>query len=116
MITNIKINISQWDIVHVDLGALDGSSLQKGLRPCVVVSNNMSCRCSPVIQVVPLTTRPKRHLPTHTTITTAKISSTFLGEQILSIQCNTQLRERIGTLSAGEIEAAKNCLRIQLAM
>lgn len=42
---------------------------QSGLRPALVVSNNKANEHSPVITVVPLTTKTRRtHLPTHVLI------------------------------------------------
>ena len=58
------------DIFFVDFGPETGSSKQCGQRPVVVVSNNKANTHSPVVTVVPLTSRiwKKRHLPTHVLI------------------------------------------------
>ena len=58
------------DIFYVDFGPENGSSKQCGQRPVVVVSNNKANTHSPVVTVVPLTSRvwKKRHLPTHVLI------------------------------------------------
>lgn len=55
------------DIYYVDFGQNIDSNKQCGIRPAVIVSNNRANEHSPVITVVPLTSRTykKRSLPTH---------------------------------------------------
>ena len=48
------MKIKRGDIIIADLGQHE-TSIQSGIRPCVVMSNNMANRHSPVITVVPLT-------------------------------------------------------------
>ena len=57
-------------VVLVNLGDKDGS-IQYGIRPCVVISNNLNNKYSTVLTVVPLSTSKfKKDLPTHIAITT----------------------------------------------
>lgn len=58
------------DIFYVDFGQEAGTNKQRGMRPVIVVSNNMANAHSPVVTVVPLTSRvgKKRYLPTHVLI------------------------------------------------
>jgi mRNA interferase MazF len=57
--------IKRGDIFVVDLPDV-GGSVQHGVRPCVVISNDVGNHYSPVVMVSPLTTRKtKRKLPTH---------------------------------------------------
>lgn len=55
------------DILYADLGGQYQGSMQGGMRPVVVVSNNMANKHSTVITVVPLSAKifKKRNLPTH---------------------------------------------------
>ena len=48
------VKIRRGDIIIADLGQHE-TSIQSGIRPCVVMSNNMANRYSPVITVVSLT-------------------------------------------------------------
>lgn len=48
------MKIRRGDIIIADLGQHE-TSIQSGIRPCVVMSNNMANRYSPVITVVSLT-------------------------------------------------------------
>ena len=67
---------------------------QSGIRPAVVVSNNKANTHSPIVTVVPLTSKTrKRHLPTHVLIpTTAGIGlnrmSLALAEQVETLDKN----------------------------
>ena len=58
------------DIYYVDFGQDLRSCKQRGKRPVAVVSNNKANTHSPVVTVVPLTSRvgKKRYLPTHVLI------------------------------------------------
>ena len=51
-------------IVMVDLPNM-GTSVQCGLRPCIIVSNNKANMYSPNVIVVPLTSRNKKPLATN---------------------------------------------------
>ena len=55
------------DVYYVDFGMNIDTRKQSGIRPAVIVSNNKANEHSPVITVVPLTSKvhKKRFLPTH---------------------------------------------------
>lgn len=60
---------SRGDIYKVNLGISEGSSIQGGYRPVVVISNDKNNEHSNVITVIPLTSKIKKtFLPTHVTI------------------------------------------------
>ena len=61
------MTIRRGDILWADLGMFPTTSVQGGVRPVIVVSNNKANTYSSVITVVPLTSRiyKKRYLPTH---------------------------------------------------
>lgn len=62
--------IKRGSVVLVNLGDRNGS-IQYGIRPCVVISNNLNNKFSNVLTVVPLSTSKfKKDLPTHIAITT----------------------------------------------
>lgn len=73
-----KINqeATQWQKWHpkrgevylMDLGTNLGSE-QNGIRPVIVVSNNIGNKYSNVVQIVPLTSSKKTQIPTHVTLT-----------------------------------------------
>ena len=109
------------DIYYVDFGEDYNSSKQCGIRPAVVVSNNKANTFSPIITVVPLTSKihKKRSLPTHVMVPPSvcsglERSSMALAEQVETID-KSQLREHkgsiINTKIMGEITRA---LQIQI--
>lgn len=54
------------DVVYIHLPKIEGSHVQGGMRPCVIVQNNVGNRYSPTTLVVPLTTTMKRlDMPTN---------------------------------------------------
>ena len=80
------------DIFFVNCGCDTSSSLQCGVRPVLVVSNDAANAHSPVVTVVPLTgqIRKKRSLPTHVLIPCSKRHgltqpSVALAEQVTAI-------------------------------
>ena len=57
------------DIVFCELTNNNNDTvLLKKKRPVVIVSNLDATRVSPILQVVPLTTKTKKILPTHVTV------------------------------------------------
>ena len=52
--------VRQYDIVMADLPRMDGSRVIQGAHPVVVLSNNRCNATSPVLVVVPLTSKLKR--------------------------------------------------------
>jgi len=69
-----------------------GRSVQSGIRPCIVISNDIGNKHSPVYTVIPGTTKDKREdFPVHALIKPAQVKgklykdTVFMGEQICTI-------------------------------
>lgn len=95
-------------------------NLQGGIRPCVIVSNNKACEVSPVLTVVPLTSKTKRPLPTHVELYPSiesgiSMTSTFLAEQITTIN-RTSIKRVMGVLTSIEIKLIKKAIQKSLAL
>lgn len=109
------------DIYYVDFGQNTVSNKQCGIRPAIIVSNNLANEHSPVITVVPLTGRihKKRFLPTHVFIPKdcgLDRNSLALAEQVDAID-KTNLREKRGHISDEKImEKINRALQIQLGV
>ena len=71
-----------------------GSEIAK-TRPAVIVSTNAMNCTSDVVEVVFLTTQPKKDLPTHATIHATGLEATALCEQV-----NTVSRQLVGNYCA----------------
>lgn len=61
-------NVKRGDLIFVDLGDGVGSE-QKGIRPAIIISNDVGNSRSSVIIIAPLTSQFKRQLPTHVMLT-----------------------------------------------
>lgn len=100
---NMDLVIVRGDIIYVDLGQHPGTSVQSGIRPCIVLSNNISNKHSTILNVFPLTTQIKEY-PVHVHLSRKNIKgylkndSDFLGEQPATIGKNQVIR-KIGHIS-----------------
>lgn len=92
-----------------------GSLMWRG-RPAVIVSNEANNLFSSMVEVVFMTSQPKKNLPTHTIIHSAQNThSTVLCEQITTI-CKDELGNYIGRCTAEEMKAINKCLAISLEL
>lgn len=85
------------DIYFVDFGKNIDTRKQHGIRPAVIVSNNRANSYSPVITVVPLTSKinKKKFLPTHVYIPTHAGSGLSYGSMALAEQVETIDKENL---------------------
>lgn len=118
-LNNNNLEIARGMIVMVDLPTGNGS-VQGGTRPAVVISNNKGNKFSPVLIVVPLTSRTKKLLPTHHTIEPSMINglsktSIVLAEQIITIG-KDMVRNIVGTLEEIDINFINRKVMTSLAL
>lgn len=74
----------QGDIIICDLEKVIGSE-QGGIRPCVIVSLDVSNEKSGNVIVVPITSEKKKWLPTHVTLKKEKYI--FFEEKVNTVLC-----------------------------
>jgi len=113
----MKRKILRCDIYWADLLKLPNSSIIHGYRPVIIVSNNQSNAYSPLVTIVPLTSKEKRHLPTHIELDGFGLQkvSIVLTEQLLSID-KSYLRDYIGTIDdLSVMQKIDECIKLQLA-
>lgn len=99
-------NIKAGDIYYCDFGQPQGS-LQKGVRPCVIVDNYMALTFSNCIHCIPLTTKIAKDFILHYTIKKKKYpflqsDSLILCEQYQLID-KSQLINKIGNLTKQDL-------------
>lgn len=100
------MDIRRYDIVKVDLGKTIGSE-QGGIRPVLIIQNDVGNIYSSCTIVMPLSSRLKSlNQPTHTLIkrsmdTGLKTDSILLGEQMRVIS-NQRIICKIGTVTDEE--------------
>ncbi len=111
------------DIYFVDFGENIGMRKQSGIRPVVVVSNNKANEHSPIITVVPLTSKihKKRFLPTHVYIPVSAgcgLSSggLALAEQVESIDKDRLLAKKGSIMSDIVMEKITKAIQIQIGV
>jgi mRNA interferase MazF len=91
-----------------------GAEIAKA-RPGVIVSNNILNSTSGVVEVVYLTTKPKKDLPTHALIHATCTPSTALCEQIDSVAIEL-IGSYCGTCSEEEMERIDRALLASLGI
>ena len=116
------MTIRRGDILWADLGMFPTTSVQGGVRPVIVVSNNKANTYSSVITEVPLTSRmyKKRYLPTHVFIskydmTGIRKGSLALAEQVMSISTKCII-EKCGRVNKWSLDRVLKAVRIQMGM
>ena len=105
------------DIYYADLNPTVGSE-QGGVRPLVILQNNIGNRYSPTVIAAAITAKPKKPLPTHAAIGHAcgRLKESFvLLEQIRTID-RSRLREYVGRLDEQEIQKIDEALAISVGL
>lgn len=104
------------DIVYIQMTEGVGGEIG-GLdcRPAIIVSNDAANRFSPVIEVVYLTTRRKKNLPTHVFIKSSPKPSTAMCEQVSSVS-KQRIYQSVGAATQREMEQIDQALRISLGL
>nr|WP_252198605.1 type II toxin-antitoxin system PemK/MazF family toxin [Clostridium sp. MCC353] len=114
-----KVNILRGDLYYADLTPVTGSE-QGGVRPVLMIQNDMGNRFSPTVIVAAVTSRQDKHpLPTHVPINPKpcglKEHSVVLLEQIRTID-RVRLREYIGRLTEEDMRQVDHALRISIGL
>lgn len=106
------MNIKRGDIYYADLSPVVGSE-QGGLRPVLIVQNDVGNKYSPTVIAAAITSKmSKAKLPTHIDVFASQVGlakdSVILLEQIRTID-KTRLKEKMGHLDdkvMGEVNEA----------
>ena len=106
--------VSRGEIYYIEGTTFTGSEVG-GNRPAIIVSNNTGNVHSSVVEVVYLTTKPKKPLPTHVQIFSSKVPSTALCEQIVTVS-KDRIKDRMGALTEKEMQNLDAALIISLGL
>lgn len=116
------MKIRRGDVLYVDLGVQYQGSMQGGIRPVVVVSNNMANKHSTVITIVPLSTKiyKKRNLPTHIFVSAYKTEgleqhSIALCEQVTALNFD-RIIDYIGRVNEETLERITEAVQVQVGV
>ena len=110
--------IHRGEIYYADLNPVVGSE-QGGIRPVLILQNEVGNWFSPTVIVAAMTARGgKAHLPTHVPVGTdsgLRRPSLVLAEQVRTID-KSRLLERVGMLPPEKQEQVDRALRISFAL
>ncbi|BDU93179.1 type II toxin-antitoxin system PemK/MazF family toxin [Clostridium perfringens] len=92
------------DIFYADLPNQNGSE-QSGVRPVVIIQNNLGNKYGRTLIVAPITSQDKKDLPVHSEIYNNSLEkdSTILLEQVTTIDKN-KVKEFVGHLTRNELK------------
>lgn len=89
--------------------------VQGGIRPCIIVQNNVGNTYAPTVIVADITTKNKKKgQPTHTPVK-LKYDSTILCEQIHTIS-KKDLLMKIGHLNEEQMKPVDRCLLVSMGL
>jgi mRNA interferase MazF len=112
-----EIKMYRGQVFYADLSSVKGSE-QGGVRPVVILQNNVGNRHAPTTIVAPATTLiNKRKLPTH--VVTDQVfpaKSTIMLEQIRTIDKSRIQGEALGELPQWVMEQIDKALKISLGI
>ncbi len=113
------MNVKRGEIYYADLSPVVGSE-QGGIRPVLIVQNDVGNRFSPTVIAAAITSQKyKTGLPTHIRVNAdgcglAKDSIVLL-EQVRTID-KRRLRERMGNLNDGDMDRINRALSVSFGL
>ncbi len=113
------MSVHRGEIYYADLSPVVGSE-QGGIRPVLIVQNDVGNRHSPTVIAAAITSRrDKARLPTHITVTggTSGLAkdSIILLEQIRTLD-KRRLRERMGELDTASMDKVDSALSVSFGL
>lgn len=113
------MNIKRGDIFYADLSPVVGSE-QGGLRPVLIVQNDIGNRYSPTVIAAAITSKlGKAKLPTHIDIFASEVGltkdSVVLLEQIRTLD-KRRLREKMGHLPEQVMERVNDAITVSFGL
>ncbi len=117
MIKNMTIR--RGDIFYADLSPVIGSE-QGGLRPVLIVQNDVGNKYSPTVIAAAITSKlGKAKLPTHIDISDPSVGlardSVILCEQIRTLD-KKRLKEKMGHLDEGTMMGVNNAIEVSFGL
>jgi len=111
--------VKRGDIYYADLSPVVGSE-QGGIRPVLVIQNDMGNKYSPTVIIAAITSQiNKAKLPTHVEISSEEYGlnkdSVILLEQVRTID-KRRLKDKIGHISTSLMESVDNAISISVGL
>ena len=113
------MSVKRGDIYYADLSPVVGSE-QGGLRPVLIIQNDVGNRYSPTVIAAAITSRMgKTRLPTHIDIHADKVGltkdSVVLLEQVRTLD-KRRLKEKMGHLDDNMMTAVNNAIAVSFGL
>ncbi len=113
------MNIKRGDIYYADLSPVVGSE-QGGVRPVLIVQNDVGNKYSPTVIAAAITSRlEKNNLPTHIKVNAADCglskNSVVLLEQVRTID-KRRLREKMGALDINDMNKVNSAISVSFGL
>jgi len=113
------VTVKRGDIFYADLSPVVGSE-QGGLRPVLIVQNDVGNRYSPTVIAAAITSKlGKSRLPTHIDVYGSEVGlqrdSVVLLEQIRTID-KRRLKEKMGHLDDGLMHAVDEAITVSFGL
>lgn len=121
---NYDMNLKRFSVVWAKLPNPTDESrhVNSGIHPCVIISNDMYNRFSPNVTIISMTSKDKKKLPTHLTLSRKESMSiglnkpsTIMAESITSIG-KRAIIGKIGDISEELQEEIMKIIAVQLEM
>lgn len=112
------MKVLRGDIFYADLSPVIGSE-QSGIRPILIIQNDIGNKYSPTIIAVAITSKIKNNMPTHIEIDGSKYGldkkSVILAEQIRTLD-KKRLKEKVGSVDKKTLEKVKHAIEISCGL
>lgn len=113
------MSVKRGDIYYADLSPVVGSE-QGGLRPVLIIQNDVGNRYSPTVIAAAITSKmSKAHLPTHIDIYAEQVGlakdSVILLEQIRTID-KRRLKEKMGHLDDKLMSSVNSAIAVSFGL
>lgn len=113
------MTIKRGDIYYADLSPVVGSE-QGGIRPVLIVQNDVGNKFSPTVIAAAITSRQfKTNLPTHIQVDAQECGlskdSIVLLEQVRTLD-KKRLKEKMGNLDDGDMSRVNRALSVSLGI
>lgn len=114
----MKNLVNRGDIYYADLSPVIGCE-QGGIRPVIVIQNNVGNRNGPTVIVAAITSQNKKPLPTHINLSVddckLTVNSTILLEQLRTIDKN-RLKSYVSRVDDTKMEEVDRAILISLGL
>ena len=103
------------EIYYVMPEGCEVGSEQHSGRPGIIVSNDQNNKYSSTLEVVYLTTKEKKPLPTHIHIESSRLPSTAICEQVFTVD-KLRMNDYVGKLTKNEMNEIETGMLISLGL